>query len=97
MKGNRLSDSIKEYARKLSDEDLRFLNMRLSQRIGADVAEAVELLQRNSDVDHWLGLSKSASDFYDMIDTVDVALQTEAKRRFSVHEAKKERVVKERE
>jgi predicted CopG family antitoxin len=90
MKGNnKFSDVIKEYARKLSDDDLRFINMRLSQRVGADVAEAIELLQHNAEVDHWLGLSKSANELYDMIDTIDVTLQGESKRRFALHESKK--------
>jgi len=91
MKGNRFSDTIKEYVRKLTDDDLRFLHMRLSQRIGSDLAEAIDLLQRNAEVDHWLSLSKSATDFYDMIDAVDVAVQNEVKRRFTLYEAKKER------
>lgn len=86
MKGNRFLDTVKEYVRKLNDEDLRFLHMRLFQRIGSDVGEAVELLQRNSDVDHWLGTSKNASDFFDMVDVVDTVVQNEAKRRFSVHD-----------
>lgn len=72
-----------------------FLQMRLSQRIGQDLAEAIEVLQRNAEVDHWLGLSKSASDFYDMIDAVEAALQNEVKRRFTLHEAKRERMNRE--
>ena len=95
MKGNRFSDTIKEYVRKLTDDDLRFLNVRLSQRIGSDVAEAIELLEHNAEVDHWLCLSKNANDFYDMIDAVDAVVQSEAKRRFTLHEAKKERAIKE--
>lgn len=86
MKGNRFSDTVKEYARKVSDDDLRYLHLRLSQRIGSDVAESIELLQRNSDIDHWLSQAKSASDFFDMIDIVDQAVQNETKRRFAGHE-----------
>lgn len=93
MKGNnKFSDFIKEYARKLTDDDLRFLNVRLLQRIGSDVAEATELLQCNSEVDHWFSLGRNATDFYEMLDIVDISLQNEAKRRFSLHEAKKERI-----
>lgn len=81
MKGNRFFDTIKEYARKLSDDDLRFIHMRLSQRIGADVAEAVEFMQRNADINYWLDTSKSANEFFDMIDAIDNATQNEVKRR----------------
>ena len=92
MKGNnKFSDTIKEYARKINDEDLRFLNMRLSQRVGADVSEAIELLQHNAEVDQWLCLSKSANELYDIIDTIDIILQGESKRRFALYESKKSR------
>jgi len=86
MKGNRFTDTVKEYARKLNDDDLRFLQMRLSQRIGADLAEALETLQRNAEVDHWLSMAKSANELYDMVDAVDAALQNEIKRRFAIYE-----------
>ncbi len=86
MKGNKFNDTVKEYSRKLNDDDLRFLQMRFDQRVGQDLGEALEFIQRNSDMDHWLSLSKSASDLFDMIDVVDVAIQNEAKRRFTVHD-----------
>lgn len=81
MKGNRFFDTIKEYARKLSDDDLYFVTTRLSQRVGADVAEVVEFMQRHQDVDHWLSSSKDANDFFDMIDAIDNIIENEFKRR----------------
>lgn len=86
MKSNRFSDTVREYVRRLNDDDLQYLQMRLFQRIGSDVAEAIELIQRNSDMDHWLGLSKNANDLFDMIDSVDLSIQNESRRRFAVHE-----------
>lgn len=81
MKGNRFFDTIKEYVRKLSDDDLYFVITRLSRRVGADVAEVVEFVQRNQDVDYWLSNSKDANDFFDMIDAMDNIIQNESKRR----------------
>lgn len=91
MKGNKFSDTVKEYVRKVSDDDLRFLHMRLTQRIGGDVAEAIEFLQRYQELDHWLCLAKTANDFFDMVDVLDAGMQSEMKRRFSLHEAKEKR------
>lgn len=88
MKGTKFTDVVKEYSRKLSDADLRYLLQRFHQRIGADVAEAIEFLQKNSDLDHWLSLAKSANDFFDMIDTIDHLLQTESRKRFNVYDSK---------
>ncbi len=81
MKGNRFFDTIKEYTRRLSDDDLYFITIRLTQRVGADVAEVVEFLQRNQEVDYWLLGSKDANDFFDMIDAIDNIIQNEFKRR----------------
>jgi len=91
MKGNKFLDTLKEYARKLSDDDLHYLHLRFSQRIGADVAEAIELIQQNADMDYWLSLAKTSTDFFDMIDIVDNGIQSEMKRRFAVYDTAKEK------
>ena len=84
MKGNtKFSDVVKEYGRKLSDADLRYLSQRFQQRIGPDMCEVVEFLQKNGDLDHWLSLAKSANDFFDLIDMVDQLLQNESRKRFN--------------
>lgn len=82
MKG-KFSDTIKEYVRKLADDDIRLLHMRLSQRLGSDLAEAIEFMQKNPEVDYWLSASKNADDLYDMVDAIDHLVQNETKRRFS--------------
>jgi hypothetical protein len=81
MKGNRFFDTIKEYARKLSDDDLYFVSLRLTQRVGSDVGDVVEFMQRNQDVDYWLSSSKDCNDFFDMIDAIDNIIQNESRRR----------------
>ena len=91
MKANKFQDTLKEYAKRLSDDDLRWVSIRLAQRIGADVGEAVEYIQKNPDMDKWLQLNNSATEFFDMVDQIDVQLQYELKKRFSLHEQKTEK------
>lgn len=88
MKGTKFTDIVKEYARKLSENDLRYLLMRFDQRIGPDVAEAIEWLEQNNDIKYWLSVAKNADEFFEMVDTVDHIIQTESRRRFNVHDLK---------
>jgi hypothetical protein len=87
---NKFTDTVREFAKKLSDDDFRYLHIRLTYRVGPDVGEAVEFLQKFSELDQWFDLTKSASELFDMVDSVDFAIQSEAKRRTSLYE--KERV-----
>jgi len=93
MKGNRFSDIVKEYVKRLSDDDLQFLNIRLSNRLGGDVGEAVELLQKNTEVDKWLASSNNAMEFFDMLDLVEQHLQHENQKRYS-YEPKEKKVIR---
>ena len=72
---------IKEYLKTLNDEELKSLNSRLTQRLGGDVGEATEMMQRHPEMDRCLLLAKTADDFFDIIDQVDELAQQEAKRR----------------
>jgi hypothetical protein len=91
MKVNKFQDTLKEYAKKLSDDDLRWLNTRLTQRIGGDVGEAIEFMQDSQEMDRWLQLNNSAAEFFEMVDQIDIQLQYELKKRFSLHEQKAEK------
>lgn len=89
MKVTKYNDVVKEYVRRLGDEDLRFLSLRLGQRLGGDVGEVLEILQRSADVDRWLSTAPSANDFFDMVDLMDSQVQGEVRKRLS-HEKKRE-------
>lgn len=91
MKVNKFQEALKDYSKRLSDDDLKWLSLRLVQRIGADVGEAIEYVQKNPELDHWLQMSNSASEFFDMVDQIDYQLQYELKKRFSLHEQKSEK------
>lgn len=77
------SDVLKEYAKRLHEDELKYISIRLARRLGGDLGEAVELIQKHSEVDRWLSSANSAGDFFDMIDQVDVFVQQEIKKRFS--------------
>jgi hypothetical protein len=85
------NDIVKEYARRLNDDDLHFVGIRLNQRSGGDVGEAVEFMQKNPDIDKYLASATNADAFFDMLDLLDSHIQTEAKKRFVVHEPSKEK------
>ena len=75
---------LKEYAQRLSEDNLKFLNQRLSQRLGGDVAEALDFLSGVKEIDRWLSSAASNDEIYDMLDLVESALTAENDRRESL-------------
>jgi hypothetical protein len=73
--------NILEYVKKLTDDDLKFVNIRLSRRMGDDVGETIELLQEHPEIDKCLSTASSANDLFDMVDQIDNYIQQEVKRR----------------
>lgn len=80
---------LKEYVTKLPDENLKFLDSRLGQRLGGDLGEAVLELSQASEIDRWLAGAKGAVDFYDMLDLVAKYVEREAIKRQQFEEAKR--------
>jgi hypothetical protein len=77
------SDTIlREYVRKISDDDLRFLNMRFSQTLAGDRAEVAEVLAKDKDVDKWLSSATCAVEWFDMLDQMAEYVQKENTWRF---------------
>jgi hypothetical protein len=72
---------LKEYCQKLSDENLKWLYHRLSQRLGGDVSEATESLSSSKEIDRWLSTAESSDDFYDMLDAIERAASKECEKR----------------
>jgi hypothetical protein len=77
------NDILREYSKRLNEDELKYISIRLARRLGGDLGEAVELIQKHSEVDRWLSSANSAGDFFDMIDQVDVYVQQEIKKRLS--------------
>lgn len=73
---------LKEYVRKLIDDDLKYLFFRCNQLLCGDRAEISEFLSQNRDLDRWLQSAASASELFDMLDLVSDAAKKEHSRRF---------------
>lgn len=82
-KGPKKGDILKEYVSRLTDENLRFLDLRLKHRLTGDLADAVNLLSSSPDMDRHLSHSKGADDFYDALDAIQKAVERESRRRNS--------------
>lgn len=74
---------LKEYCAKLSDDNVRFLQSRLNQRLPGDLPEAVNFLAGVREIDKWLASATSNDGFFDMIDMVDFAVQKEHEKRLA--------------
>lgn len=72
---------LKEFARSLSDDDLKWLSARLSQRLGGDLGDAMEALQTNAEMDRLLLGAKDADAFYDLADETAEYLERDLRRR----------------
>lgn len=76
MKSKSLDQQIKECVKKISEEDLKFLFQRLSQRIGGDLSEAMILIQeRYVELHKILSNTSSHLELYNVIDTIDKHIQ----------------------
>jgi hypothetical protein len=71
---NRLGKSemnlVKQYCTRVSDEDLAVLAEILPQTIAFDRASACEILQKDKEVDRWLGQAAGPDDFFAKIDGI---------------------------
>lgn len=88
MKQIKFTDVVREFARRINDDDLKWLNARFSQRLGGDIASALEVVERHPDLNRALGAAANSNDLYDMVDQADQAIQKEYNRRFVSHEPK---------
>jgi len=73
---------LREYVRRLTDEDLRFIFSRFSQMLFGDRAEIVEFLSETRDIDRYLQAATSSFELFNMVDQVGELAQKEYARRF---------------
>ena len=74
-------NSLKEYCVKLSEENLKFLAGRLTQRLSGDLPEVLNYLSGSREVDRLLASAETCYDLYDMIDAFQVIVIKECERR----------------
>jgi hypothetical protein len=72
---------LKEYFNKLSLDNLKYVSVRLNDRVGGDLGEAIEVVSNYHDIDRWLSSAKSCEDFYDMIDKLEEYSNREVNKR----------------
>lgn len=72
---------VREYVRRLSDEDLKNISSRLTQNLSGDKAEVADMLSRSSDVDKWLKSANSSDEFFDMMDEIEREVNFEFQKR----------------
>lgn len=74
-------NTLIEFAGSISEDDLRFLNARLVERLQGDVAEALEFMSHFKALDSMFSAAKSAEEVFDLCDGVTEVLQKECKKR----------------
>lgn len=78
---------LKEYCKRLSDENIDFLSQRLSQRLSGDIAETLNFIGETREIDKWLGSAVSCDDLFSMLDKFQEILDSEASSRKAVSES----------
>lgn len=77
----KIDSAIKEYVSKLPFDSLKYLYDRFDERIGPDLAEAIEFVSKNPDVDKLLTAAKNGDEFWNAVDLVSSFVEKEFQRR----------------
>lgn len=73
---------IKEYVKKISEDDLRWLSVRLKERVGSDLSDALAMIQEKyGELNRLLSITPNAEAVYDVADLIDKYGQEELKKR----------------
>lgn len=80
---------VKEYVRRLSDEDLDLMIQKLTQPVCGDRADVSLMFQKDKELDKWLCQAKGAFEWFDKVDLIENQAIQEQERRFSSKEKKK--------
>ena len=76
-----VDSSLREYVRRLSDEDLRFLYDRFSANLSGDRPQILDLLATNKEADRWLSTAADSTDFFERLDVIGDLITKEHLRR----------------
>jgi RNA polymerase subunit RPABC4/transcription elongation factor Spt4 len=83
---------VKEYVRRISDDELRKVAKSISQKVAGDRAECAQIFERDKEVNRWLCSASSAEEWFDMVESIEEAAQEEYARR-SENKAERKRHV----
>jgi hypothetical protein len=82
------SNVVKEYVRRLSDDDLSSVVEKLTQPICGDRADVSLMFEKDKDLDRWLSQCKGANDWFDKVDLIQDLSVLEISRRQKPKEKK---------
>ena len=72
---------IREYVSKLQFDTLRYLSDRFKNRMGSDIAEAVDVLSKSVEMDRILASARDSEEFFNNLDLIAAAVEREYNRR----------------
>ena len=70
-----LKTVVTEYANSLSDEELKWLTTRFTERLSGDLADALNVISKNKKIDAILGSVEGAESLFEMCDQIRDTLQ----------------------
>jgi hypothetical protein len=72
---------LKEYCQRLSDENLKFLAGRFTQKLFGDMAEVFQFFSNVREIDKWLISAQNSDELFYCVDLIQSAVLKEADRR----------------
>lgn len=72
---------LKEYVSRLSDENINFLQTRFEQNRAGDLADCLDFMSRNQDMDRLLCSALSVDEFYSVVDQIVEYVRKETMKR----------------
>ncbi len=74
-------NTVAEYAASLSEDELRFLLLRLNERLSGDLPEALNIMSRSPKMDALLQSTESAFELFDMLEKIRDVFAKEGKKK----------------
>jgi hypothetical protein len=72
---------LKEYCQKLSEENLKWIYNRVTQRLGGDIADVIEFVGNNREIDRWFQSVEDYQGLFNLIEEFAAAIQKEYEKR----------------
>lgn len=72
---------VAECVRQISDDDIRWLGLRLTEKLGGDLAEAVDFLSKSDKLDAYLKSATNSNELFEAIDRIKDIVVGECKKR----------------
>ena len=82
---------VKEYVKRISDDDLAYLGIRFKQSLCGDRADIALKLAEDEDIDRWLSTSSGADEWFDMLEAISEQIKLEYSRRSEEEDQRKPR------